>query len=55
MKRALLVGIDYYENFQQLYGCANDAAAIHPLLQRNEDGGPNLDCRLASADDAATQ
>ncbi|HTH86624.1 caspase family protein [Mycobacterium sp.] len=54
MKRALLVGIDYYENFQQLYGCANDAAAIHPLLQRNEDGGPNLDCRLASADDAAT-
>ena len=55
MKRALLVGIDYYENFQQLYGCANDAAAIHPLLQRNEDGGPNLDCRLASAKDAATQ
>jgi Caspase domain len=54
MKRALLVGIDYYENFQQLYGCANDAAAIHPLLQRNEDGGPNLDCRLASAHDAAT-
>jgi Caspase domain len=54
MKRALLVGIDYYENFQQLYGCANDAAAIHPLLQRNEDGGPNLDCRLASANDAAT-
>ena len=55
MKRALLVGIDYYENFQQLYGCANDAAAVHPLLQRNEDGGPNLDCRLASAKDAATQ
>ena len=55
MKRALLVGIDHYENFQQLYGCANDAAAVHPLLQRNEDGGPNLDCRLASAKDAATQ
>ena len=55
MKRALLVGIDYYENFQQLYGCANDAAAVHPLLRRNEDGGPNLDCRLASAKDAATQ
>ena len=55
MKRALLVGIDYYENFQQLYGCANDAAAVHPLLQRNEDGGPNLDCRLASVKDAATQ
>jgi hypothetical protein len=55
MKRALLVGIDYYENFSRLYGCANDAAAIHPLLQRNEDGGPNLECRLANADDAASR
>ena len=55
MKRALLVGIDYYENFSPLYGCANDAAAMHPLLQRNEDGGLNLECRLASAKDTATQ
>src|SRR5262249_1377181 len=55
MKRALLVGIDYYENFSPLYGCANDAAAIHPLLQRNEDASPNLECRLANANDAASQ
>ena len=54
MRKALVIGIDYYEKIRVLYGCANDAAAIHPLLQRNEDGGPNLDCRLASADDAAT-
>ena len=53
MKRALLVGIDYYENFQQLYGCANDAAAIHPLLQRNEDGGPNLDYEWIAPDQSA--
>jgi hypothetical protein len=55
MKRALLVGIDYYENFSPLYGCANDAAAIHPLLLRNEDCSPNLECRLASAKERASQ
>jgi len=35
MKRALLVGIDYYENFTPLYGCANDAAAVHPSRTRS--------------------
>ena len=55
MKRALLVGIDHYENFSPLYGCANDAEAIEPLLATNEDDSPNLECRLASARDDATQ
>lgn len=55
MKRALLVGIDHYENFSPLYGCANDAEAVEPLLATNEDGSPNLECRLASAKDGATQ
>jgi Caspase domain len=55
MKRALLVGIDYYENFPPLFGCANDVDAVHRVLERNEDGSPNLECRLASAKDAATQ
>lgn len=54
MKRALLVGIDYYENYTGLAGCANDAHALHPLLSRNEDDSPNLDCRLAAAHDATT-
>jgi hypothetical protein len=54
MKRALLVGIDHYDNFPPLYGCANDAAALEPLLAHNEDGSPNLECRLAVASDAAT-
>lgn len=53
MKRALLVGIDYYENFKNLGGCANDAQALHPLLARNEDDTPNLDCRLVTAPDAS--
>lgn len=53
MKRALLVGIDYYNNFKNLGGCANDAQALHPLLARNEDDSPNLDCRLVTAPDAS--
>jgi hypothetical protein len=43
MKRALLVGIDEYDQFQSLYGCVNDVDAIEPLLSRNEDSSPNFD------------
>ncbi|QIQ06574.1 caspase family protein [Streptomyces liangshanensis] len=49
MKRALLVGIDQYHEFSQLNGCVNDVTALHPLLARNEDDSPNLDCRVAKA------
>ena len=52
MKRALLVGIDHYERVERLNGCVNDAAALHPLLARNEDDSPNFECRLVTASDA---
>ena len=42
MKRALLVGIDEYDQFQGLDGCVNDVDAIEPLLSRNEDSCPNF-------------
>jgi hypothetical protein len=45
-KRALLVGIDYYETMPDLTACAHDAMALRETLARNEDGGPNYDCRL---------
>lgn len=48
MKRALLIGIDEYDNFGNLAGCANDVSALNPLLARNEDGSPNFDCQLLS-------
>lgn len=54
MKRALLVGIDYYANYNALTGCANDAVALQPLLARNEDDSLNLDCRLFAATDASS-
>ena len=54
MKRALLVGIDYYENFPELSGCVNDADALHPLLARNADDSPNLECRVPKGGDASS-
>jgi hypothetical protein len=45
VKRALLVGIDHYDNFNDLAGCENDVAAVAPLLARNDDGSANFDCQ----------
>jgi Caspase domain len=45
MKRALLIGVDHYDNFSDLTGCANDIDAVEPLLARSEDGSPNFDCQ----------
>ncbi|MFC5834410.1 caspase family protein [Nonomuraea insulae] len=46
MRRALLTGIDHYENMEDLAGCGNDATALHTLLSRNEDNSPNMSCRM---------
>jgi hypothetical protein len=54
VKRALLVGIDYYEKFPALSGCVNDADALHPLLARNADDSPNLECRVPKGGDASS-
>ena len=45
MKRALLVGIDQYDNFEDLGGAVNDLNALAPLIGRNEDGEPNFECQ----------
>ncbi|WP_218748502.1 caspase domain-containing protein [Rhodococcus sp. FH8] len=54
MKRALLVGIDYYSEFDSLSGCVNDVAALRPLLSRNEDDSPNFSCRIETASDESS-
>jgi hypothetical protein len=46
VKRALLVGVDHYDHFNNLAGCVNDARALQPLLARNEDDSPNLESRI---------
>lgn len=45
-RRALLVGIDAYDVFNDLTTCVADATAMEALLERNADGSPNYSCRL---------
>lgn len=45
-RRALIVGIDQYQELNPLDAAVNDARAISELLARNEDGSLNYECRL---------
>lgn len=45
LRRALLVGINSYDNFGSLGGCINDVDALFPLLARHENDGPNFSCQ----------
>ncbi|AGB80498.1 hypothetical protein D781_0103 [Serratia sp. FGI94] len=42
MRKALIVGIDYYENVAKLNGCINDAYSVRNVLERNSDGTINF-------------
>ena len=46
MKIALVVGINYYPNGGDLYGCVNDAHNVCSVLSRHSDGSINFDCKL---------
>lgn len=55
MKKALVVGIDNYDEPNQLTGCVNDAVSMAALLEANGDGSPNFDVRrILSSDGAVT-
>lgn len=49
MKIALIVGINYYPNGGDLYGCVNDAYNVKGILERDGDGSINFDCKLLAA------
>ncbi|WP_182378699.1 caspase family protein [Nocardioides sp. WS12] len=42
MRKALIVGIDYYENLRSLNGAVNDAYSVKATLERNADGTRNF-------------
>jgi hypothetical protein len=42
MRKALIIGIDYYHDFTSLSGCVNDADAVAGVLSRNADGASNF-------------
>jgi hypothetical protein len=48
-RRALLIGIDDYDNISSLRGCVNDAREMSTVLERNEDGSRNYDCRVLTS------
>jgi hypothetical protein len=50
MKKALIVGVNYYPNSNPLYGCVNDAYEVKSVLERNGDGSVNFDVKLMTAD-----
>lgn len=49
MKIALIVGINYYEHGSPLFGCVNDAYNVKTMLERNDGGSVNFDCKLLTA------
>ena len=51
MRRALIVGINYYEN-NLLFGCVNDACAVKNELERHENGDLNFSCKLLTGTDS---
>lgn len=54
MRKALIVGIDYYAKGGRLYGCVNDAHAVKAILERNSDGTVNFGVKLLAGLDAAS-
>ena len=54
MKKALVVGINYYEQVGQLHGCVNDSYAVSQVLRRHMDGSKNFDVAQFTAVDKDT-
>ena len=50
MRKALIVGINYYSQIRGLYGCVNDARAVKNALERNGDGTVNFAANLVTAE-----
>ena len=48
MRKALVVGINYYTHGSGLFGCVDDAHAVKSVLERNSDGTVNFAIKLLS-------
>lgn len=51
-KRALVVGINNYDNMPALSCCVDDARAMADVLSRHADRSPNYDCLTLTSDKA---
>lgn len=55
MRKALVVGVNYYAAGDSLHGCVNDAYAVKTALERHSDGTINFSVVLMVANAAADQ
>ncbi|MDP2820153.1 MAG: caspase family protein [Polaromonas sp.] len=46
MRIALIVGINYYDHGNSLFGCVDDAHAVKAVLERHDGGSINFDVKL---------
>ncbi|MEI6167099.1 MAG: caspase family protein [bacterium] len=46
MRKALVVGINYYKYSTPLFGCVDDAHSVKAIIERHGDGSVNFDVRL---------
>jgi hypothetical protein len=46
MRKALVVGIDFYNQISPLFGCVNDAHSVKSIIERHSDGTVNFDVKL---------
>src|SRR5688572_7738099 len=53
MRKALIVGINYYSQIRGLYGCVHDAHAVKGALERNGDGTVNFSVNVITAESDA--
>jgi hypothetical protein len=53
MRKALIIGVNYYETFKQLTGCVSDARSVAEILERHHGGIINFATpKLLAASDA---
>jgi len=58
MRAALIIGVNFYEHVSPLFGCVNDAYSVKNILERNDGGVINFDCKIltgVSATDCVTR
>lgn len=46
MRKALVIGVDFYQSISPLSGCVNDAHAVKAMLERHSDASINFGVRL---------
>src|SRR5690554_2618260 len=49
MRKALVVGINYYANVAPLFGCVNDSFSVKAMLDRHADGSVNFGVKHLTA------